>query len=325
VFGRRSKKDTPAKLWSFINAFRNGETSSDEEELKELVSVARTVGSTLAADNEAGPEEQSRASLIRAIEEEEAARHAGVRSATSGRVWKVVAASGWAVAVLCLSFIMYQSGMRAGKIKAEERAVQNQRVVAEAMIRRVDQMSEELKRVQVALASPDRHGIRGDRASITTTRGKDTGRRAPGAADEEDNKDEEAVTEDLLTSLGAKQVSLMRDGYDRVLRGDWEGAVRKFEAAANVNPDHEMALDAYHAAARVCTGPLDDHTRASEFYQKEIALARVLLARQGPLETGEVRMRLARAYETAGLLGRNRDLLTLAAEESARAETPSEP
>jgi len=115
----------------------------------------------------------------------------------------------------------------------------------------------------------------------------------------------------------------MRDGYDRVLRGDWEGAVASFSKAAEIAPDQEVALDAYHAAARICTGPLKDPKRAADFSQKELRLARLLL-RQGIGSGDGMRTRLARAFETAGLLDGNPSLLAEAARVEAPANSPPE-
>lgn len=323
MFARRRKQDTPAKLWSFVDRLRSGRTSDEDAELKELFAVAGIVGSALAADEEKGPEDAARAELTAVIQQDAALRQSAVRWA--GRPWWVgLAASGWVTAVVCVALLAYNRGMHAGRLAGAKETAETRTLVVRAA-RDVQRMSDQLQQIQMVLTGPNRRGERASQDVTAADRdgsapGRERGRAATTPQDANALLDEPGSSE--LTPQQAKEIaSLMRDGYDRVLRGDWEGAVASFSKAAEIAPEQEVALDAYHAAARICTGPLKDPKRAADFSQKEVRLARLLL-RQGIGNADGVRTRLARAFETAGLLDGNPNLLAEAARVEAPTNTP---
>jgi tetratricopeptide (TPR) repeat protein len=322
VFRRRNKEDTPGKLWGFMEAVRSGRDASGDAELRELFAVVRAVGSALSADPESGPEEQSREKLMALIAEDEVARQRMLVRVSVGRGWKLFAASGWATAVVLLALLTYQHGFVAGK-RASEGAVANGRQQLAQAISAINQATAQMDQLRRSAGATDRHGPRPGKAMGPShgSAGKPADAHDAGAVTA-DGTDESTpgVLVSETTEQAREQARLMREGYDRVLRRDWEGAVDSFERAAQVDPDGDSALDAYHAAALVCSGPLNDPRRAGAHYQKESKLARALLARQGREQSEQVRMRLARAYEAAGLAGGDRSLLTQAMDELAKAE-----
>ncbi|MGQ9524951.1 MAG: hypothetical protein ACUVTZ_08955 [Armatimonadota bacterium] len=320
MFGRRRKQDTADKLWSFVDRLRSGRTPDEDAELKELFTVAGIVGSALAADEEKGPEEQARTELIAVIQQDSALRQSAAHTVVRPW-WVVLAASGWATAVICMSLLAYSRGVYAGRTAGAREATETRTLVARA-VRDVQTMSSKLQQIQMLLTEPSRQGGRTDLGASVANRGGVVSGRPPakeaGSGPAVDSLVDELGSTELTPQQAQEVASLMRDGYDRVLRGDWEGAVASFNKAAEIAPDQEVALDAYHAAARICRGPLRDPKRAADFGQKELRLARLLL-RQGVDHGDGVRTRLARAFETAGLLDGDPSLLA----EAARVEAPT--
>jgi tetratricopeptide (TPR) repeat protein len=100
---------------------------------------------------------------------------------------------------------------------------------------------------------------------------------------------------------------LIREGNSYLAQGKWEEAADSFQKAASENPNDETALDALHASGRIAEGSLRDPQRASELYRKEADLARQMIEEReeqdAPAEP--VKIRLARALASAGLLERN--------------------
>jgi len=308
-----------------VDKLRSGRTSDEDSELKELFAVAGIVGSALAADDEKGPEDDARAELTAAIQEDIALRQSAVRWAVRPW-WAALAASGWATALACAALLAYSRGLHAGRLAGTTEAAQTRTLVAQA-VQDVQRMSNQLQQIQMVLTGPNRRGERtSQEAAVANRDGTLPARQrgqTPGDLQDANALPSASGSSDLTPEQAKEIAGLMRDGYDRVLRGDWEGAVASFSKAAEIAPDQEVALDAYHAAARICTGPLKDPKRAADFSQKELRLARLLL-RQGIGSGDGMRTRLARAFETAGLLDGNPSLLAEAARVEAPANSPPE-
>jgi hypothetical protein len=179
--------------------------------------------------------------------------------------------------------------------------------------------------MQMIVAGPNRHGFRNpDLATAATRDGSVSTRTQNSEAAKPTYETANSPQNPQDPAQIQEQARLMREGYDRVLRGDWEGAVQSFQKAAELAPEQESALDALHAAAQICRGPLNDPRRAAEFSQKELKLARLLL-RQSAGREGDVQIRVARAFETAGLMDGNPDLLAEAIRLDAKGGTESSP
>ncbi|MGC8833311.1 MAG: tetratricopeptide repeat protein [Armatimonadota bacterium] len=322
LWKKQKKQDPPTKLWEFISQIRNGRTSEDDAEIKELLTVASMVGTALSADTETGPEDESRAQLTAVIQKDLQERQ--LRAAVSGtRWWSAAAVAGWTAALVCIALLSYNTGIRVGLARTEAQIRQTQQMLAKA-VQNVHRMSQQLSQMQMIAAGPNRHGFRNPDLATAATRDGSVSTRIPGgettkppyeAANTSQNPQDPAQIQE--------QARLMREGYDRVLRGDWEGAVQSFQKAAELAPEQESALDALHAAAQICRGPLNDPRRAAEFSQKELKLARLLLRQNAG--QGDVQIRVARAFETAGLMDGNPDLLAEAVRLDAKGGTESSP
>jgi TolA-binding protein len=322
LWRRQKKQDPPAKLWEFISSIRNGRTSEDDAEMKELLAVASMVGTALSADTEAGPEDESRAQLAAIIQKDLQERQ--FRVAPSTRWWSAAAVAGWAATLVCIALLSYNTGVRVGLARTEAQIRQTQQMLAKA-VQNVNRMSQQLSQMQMIVAGPNRHGFRNpDLATAATRDGSVSTRTQNSEAAKPTYETANSPQNPQDPAQIQEQARLMREGYDRVLRGDWEGAVQSFQKAAELAPEQESALDALHAAAQICRGPLNDPRRAAEFSQKELKLARLLL-RQSAGREGDVQIRVARAFETAGLMDGNPDLLAEAIRLDAKGGTESSP
>jgi tetratricopeptide (TPR) repeat protein len=114
------------------------------------------------------------------------------------------------------------------------------------------------------------------------------------------------------------QNDLIREGQSYLAQGKWEDAIDSLQKAADENPSGESALDALHLSARIAQDSLRDPKRASEIYRKEAEMARQMiqsLVAKNDTPPENVKMRLARALTSTGLLERDPKMIQQAADE----------
>ncbi|MBW3621873.1 MAG: hypothetical protein KY468_00510 [Armatimonadetes bacterium] len=303
-------------MWRYVADLRRGDDHDPEEEFRSLLPTARVVSEALQGGGY-GPERDSEARLMAAISRSEERS----RAAAPRRSWTapVLAASGWAVALAGFSLSAYQLGLSHGSQEQMARLPAAPPPVVAVAPEPASPLTEPAPVKEVPKTAPP---VKEE--PKTETPAPET----PPAVrmDELGEKDALALFPALPAETGPDnpQGELLREGKSYLAQGKWEEAADRLQKAAVTQPADEAALDALNLSGRIAEGPLKDPKRAIEIYRKEAELARQMIEKleekkDAPAEP--VKIRLARALTSAGLLERNPRLIQIGQQTAQQTRT----